>query len=477
MAKQHGIYVNEIDTSIATPEQGKSGLQVVFGTAPINLVEDPEAATNKLVIAYTFAEAAAQLGYSGNYKNYTLCQAMDAAFRVFNVAPVIFCNVLDAKKHKKKVENVEVSVAGLQAVIEEEGILMESITVKAGETPLNYPDDYITAFDSNGYVVITLTGTKDSITVTYDQLDPTMVTESDIIGGYDSSAGTETGMELVRQVYPVFNMTPGLLLAPGWSHKPSVAAVLQAKCIEINGAFTCECVIDIDTEMARKYTDVKDVKDSSGISDSHAIAVWPKVTAAGKEFYYSALYAALVAYTDAVNDDTPHMSPSNKANKITGTVLEGGEEVNLDRLQANVLNGGGIVTAINMNGWRSWGNNTAAYPGTKDPKDAWICCRRFFSWYRNSFILTYQEKVDDPANYRLVESVVDAENIRANSLVPEKCAGLEVEYREDENPIENIIAGEVRFRVKLAPYTPAEVITADLEFSPDLLKAAMSGGE
>ena len=40
--------------------------------------------------------------------------------------------------------------------------------------------------------------------------------------------------------------------------------------------------------------------------------------------------------------------------------------------QANMLNGQGIVTAINDNGWKAWGNNTAAYPGTTDTKERWI---------------------------------------------------------------------------------------------------------
>lgn len=69
------------------------------------------------------------------------------------------------------------------------------------------------------------------------------------------------------------------------------------------------------------------------------------------------------------------------------------KEVLLDQLQANVVNSFGVSTAINNNGWRTWGNRTAAYPANTDPKDMWFCCRRFFSWWGNSFILTYAQKV------------------------------------------------------------------------------------
>lgn len=100
---------------------------------------------------------------------------------------------------------------------------------------------------------------------------------------------------------------------------------------------------------------------------------------------------------------------------ITGLCLEDGTEVTLDQPQANLLNGQGIITAINDSGWKSWGNNTACYPANTDPKDRWFCCRRFFSWWGNSFILTYKQKVDEPGNYRLIESIVDSENIRGKA--------------------------------------------------------------
>ena len=86
----HRISTEEVDTQLTVPVNGTAGLQVVFGTAAVNLAEDPMAVTNVPVIAYTFAEAVKQLGYSADYEKYTLCQAMDASFRVFAVAPVIF---------------------------------------------------------------------------------------------------------------------------------------------------------------------------------------------------------------------------------------------------------------------------------------------------------------------------------------------------------------------------------------------------
>ena len=98
MAYFHGVYNNEIDTSLTAPIQGSAGLQVIFGTAPIHLSRDPAAAVNKPMLCYSFAECQQNVGYSDNFKDFTLCQSIDACFRVFNVAPIILVNVLDPGK-------------------------------------------------------------------------------------------------------------------------------------------------------------------------------------------------------------------------------------------------------------------------------------------------------------------------------------------------------------------------------------------
>ena len=101
MAYNHGVRVKEQATSLVAPVTGTAGLQVIIGTAPVNLAADPYKATNVPMIAYSFSEAVEQVGYSDDFKNYTLCQSMDACFRVLNVAPNIIINVHGPKKHKK----------------------------------------------------------------------------------------------------------------------------------------------------------------------------------------------------------------------------------------------------------------------------------------------------------------------------------------------------------------------------------------
>lgn len=473
MAYLHGVRIQENPTSVPTPVKNEAGVPVIFGTAPVNLVADPAGAVNKLFLCNSFAEAKVAVGYSDDYENYTLCQAMDAFFKAFGVAPVVICNVLDPATHKSTYSETLNIVDG-QAVSTKKGILLDGL--KVGDMTLG--TDYTVAFNDDGYLVITVlkSPAESTVAVSGNVIDASKVTESSIVGSYDSGTGVETGIELIRKVYPTFGLTPSLLLAPGWSYKPTVGLALAEKCTDINGMFKCECVVDIDASRAAKYTDVEQIKQESGFSSPHTICVWPKVKYAGKEMYYSAIYAAMACYTDYNNDNVPNLSPSNRAIRISATVVEDGTEVNLDINQANELNAVGVVTALNLNGFKAWGNNTAAYPDTTDPKDRWIACRRFFSWWGNSFITTYLTKVDDPANYRLIESIVDSENVRGNSLVSQgKCAGIKMVYSKEDNPIANVLDGKIVFKQFLAPYTPAEDILNVLEFDPSMIEAALGG--
>ena len=482
MGYNHRIDTKEIDTQVTIPVQGTAGLQVVVGTAPVNLSEDPEGVANVPVIAYSFSEAQKQLGYSDDFKNYTLCQSMDAAFRVFAVAPVVFINVLDAKKHQKDYSNESVAVINKKATINDTGILLSTLIVKdQADGELTCDTDYIVEFNNAGGIDITLlttdkTSTVTGLKVTAAQLDPSMVKKEDIIGGYDAATGMETGLEAIRQVYPRFGVTPGLILAPEWSKDADVAAVMCAKTEHINGVFTCEAAIDMDSATYKIYTELKGAKESMGVSNPHAILLWPKLRLGSKVYSFSAIWAAMAAYTDAKNDDVPMKSPSNELLNVGATVLEDETDIILDTAMAELVNSFGIVTAINDSGWKAWGNNTAAYPDTTDPKDRWIACRRMMSWYRNHFILTYKSKVDDPGNYRLIESIVDSENIYLNSLSQsQKIAGGSIRFNEEDNPISAILSGNIVFYTKIAFFVPAEYIENRIEFDPAILQNALGG--
>lgn len=479
---KHGVYVSEQETSMSAPITGTAGLQVIVGTAPVNMLANPAAAVNTPLLANNYAEAVAAVGYSDDFAAYTLCESISANFNVVGTGPIVMINVLDPDKHSTDLAETTVQVQSGIAMLEKAGVLLDKLTVKNGAETLEKDTDYTAVFNSDGTVnILLIPGGKGEsateLTVTGKKLDPSKVTAADIVGSMDTDSGKETGLEVVRQVFPKLSMTPGILLAPRYSADAAVAAALQAKAKEINGVFKAVCIVDVDStsDGATKYADVKQQKEKQAVSDANAYAVWPFVKIGKAVYSGSAIAAALTAYTDAVNGDTPNVSPSNKTIAISAACLADGTEVLLDLDQANTVNSFGVATFLNMNGFRMWGNNTAAYPGTTDPKDRWLSVRRFLSWAANSFILTYFQKVDSPANKRLIEAIVDSENVRGNSFVSRGvCARYEIAYNEDENTTADLLDGKIKFHQYITPFTPAEDIENTIEFDPDALAGALT---
>lgn len=498
---KHGIEVVEKKTTYQRPLATSFGVQVVVGTAPIHLTKDSRAPVNRPILVQSFSEAQEKLGYTDDWR-FSLCQSMYSSFKLFNVYPVVFINVLDPDKHSKECSDAVYPIKNHQAEISEAGVILDSIRVSKGTASVSSKtgtaakeggaenssvlllnEDYIVSFNGDGIPVITFLSTGagynlDEVKVKFNYLDPEMVTEDDIIGYYDMETGLESGVELIRRVYPQFHLPPGLLLAPGWSQKPNVGAALQEKCTEINGVFRCECLLDLDTATNRKYSECGAAKNRNDYTDPHAIVLWPELLVSEKHIAFSAVYGAMASYYTATNRDIPYIYPSNKLLGVDGAVLADGTEITLDQTQAAYVNGDGVVTAVNDGGWRSWGNNTGCYPENTDPKDYRIACRRMFSFVANYFILQYQKRLDASMSRRTIDDIVNSFNIWGNSLVSQgMCAGLKMNYDESENDNESLLNGHVKVKISLAPYTPLEYIQASEEFDMNTLQATIIGGE
>lgn len=481
MAYQHGVYIREVATSIVPPVNTTAGLPVVFGTAPIHLATDP-AEANKPLLCYTYSEAVAALGYSDDWESYTLCEAMRAAFALYNRAPVVFVNVLDPHTHKKTVSNENTAMVDKVATINKP-VLLDTLQVKktsSGEK-LKKGVDYEAAYNDAGGVTITaLVGggieVINEIFVDYDMLDPSAVDSDDIIGGIDISTGAEKGLEVLDQVFTAVSLVPGIVLAPGWTDNPEVAAVMRAKASNINGSFQAITINDVPTNTVKKYTDVAAWKNSNNYTDPLQVVCWPLVRLGDTVYHMSTHIMGALMTLDSTNGDIPYESPSNKSMQINGLCLADGSEVSMNKEQANYLNGQGVVTALNfLGGWKVWGNRTGCYPANTDPKDAFICVRRMFIWHAQTFILTYWAKVDKPITKRLIQTIIDSENLRLNGLTSQGALlGGRIEFLSEENPTTDLLDGKIKFHTYLTPPVPARVIENVIEYDPSYFSTLFS---
>ena len=479
MAYKHGIYGSEVATSLVPMTEVNAGLPVVFGTAPLHLASEP-AKANTPVLCYKYAEAVNQLGYSSNWKDFTLCEFMNSQFSLYGMAPVVFVNVLDPNKHVDTVsKEAHTPVSSVVTLESSEMVMLDTLVVSDtadGSKTLRKDIDYTAAYNDNEQLVITVLAAASldegaSIYLSYTKLKPSMITKDDIIGGVDTVTGAYTGLETISLVYPKFGLIPGLILAPGWSHNSDVAAVMVAKSTGINARFEAVAIADIDTATVTKYSDVKAWKNSNNYNDPQLVACWPKVSLSGTQYHFSTQLAGVICSTDADNNDIPYKSPSNETIKGDSTVVDDGTEVLLDVETGGYLNSQGIVTAINESGWKAWGNRTTCYPDNTDVKDAFIPIRRMFCYINNTLITTFWNKIDDPMNKRLISSIVDSANIWLNGLTAKQyILGGRVEFRDDENTTTDLMDGIVNFHVYFTPPSPARDIEFVQEYDTDYVK-------
>ena len=457
MAYYHGVKSREIATSVIPPVQTSAGFPVVVGTAPVHMTENPAYYVNRPTVLYTWDEAKEKFGYSSDWDKYTLAEVMFTQFQLYHVAPVCFINVLDPVKHATAVAESEVTMTNAEAVITDP-VIKSTLVVKSVESGevLTENTDYIAEYGDEGELILTTLTNASSLLVSYSKLDAGKVTTEDVL----------EALNLLDKVYTMLGIVPGILLAPGFSENPTIAASMKAHAININGIFSCIVLTDIPTDIVTKYDEVNTWKNANSYTGENQLVCWPNVRNGDYVMHMSNHILGIIGQMDARNDDIPYESPSNIAMSITGLCLKDGTEVLLDLNQANFLNSQGIIMALNfVGGWKSWGNWTACYPAVTDPKDAFISVKRMFFWQAQTFILTYWQKVDRPLTRRLVRNVCDSERIRLNGLTSRGfLLGASIDFRESENPLTDLLNGHFRVHVAMTPPVPAEVIEQVLEY-------------
>ena len=479
---KHGIETKR-DSNIAISTTNTALAQAVVGTAPINLLEDPEKAVNVPLLVTSRENMRQQLGTSSDYKGFTLMQTCLASLQKVGVAPVVMINVLDPSnvKHVTAVASVEHTLVKDSVTIRDQGILLKTLVVSKDGVTAERDRDYVAAFDTSGYVNIAVTdsGTlagAEKIMAAYSKLNPAGVEEGDIIGGRDEG-GRKTGIALFDEIYSRFQVIPAILSAPGFSHKPAVAAALEMKAELVGDLTGAMAVIDIESETATTLEKVKAAKDNLGAFARVDDLCWPNVLMAGEVISASAVRAAMLQYGIATNNGIPS-SIDNVTAPIEGIALKDGTEVYYTQREINDhLNAYGINSFVNMGGWRCWGGNTAAYPDKSDPNDRYTKCVMISNYLENRFKTEYLPLVGRDANVKFVDSLVGNFNTALNALVPDYLAGAEVIFDKTENAMEQMLVGHYSFHTRYADWTPAEYIENRFTWDSDVLQEALTGGE
>lgn len=469
---RHGVFVSEQATSVGTPVVAQVGIPFVIGTAPAHSAESPAAAGSP-ILCTSMAEAKKKLGYSEDWKNYTLCEFMYAHFTLYGCQPVIFCNMLDSTSMKTTVPPADIDVQDYAvklplSAINDSGLVVQSV----GGTGTAYVKDadYTAFYTGDNLIVEVLEGgaayNATKLNIAYNTANPSAVTANVVAAGLEN---IEKCMSL--------GIVPDLICAPGFSHDVTVAAVMATKAAGINGLFRAKAIIDIDSgdTGAKTYTDAIAKKASNNITDLNQIVCWPMLQLGDRKFHMSTQLAGLMAMVDTNNNGFPYESPSNKAFKSDGMILEDGTPVEQTKAQSDMLNSSGIVTGLAfLNGLTAWGNYTACYPANTDVKDYYIPISRVFDWVGNTIIRTFWNNIDKPMNRRLIDSIMDTVGIWMNGLTGSGVIlGGRAEFNADENPLTNLMAGIIRIHIYMTPPSPMQEANFVLEYDVSYVLSAL----
>lgn len=470
MAK-HGVYVNEQATSVGVPAVAESGIPFVIGASPIQSAIKP-GKIGEPILCTSWEEAVDKLGYSEDWKNYNLCEVMFSHFKLYESQPIIFVNLLDPTSMKEAESAKDFDVVDEKVVLPLETINDDKLIVKSGNGDTTYvkETDYAVYYSDEGCVIEVLSDgdafEDTKLSVAFNKVKPETIDANKVA----------MGMESIERCFSRLGIVPDLILAPGFSHDTTVAAIMAAKGSGINGMFTAKALVDIDTGEAEEYSEVGAVKNRNNITDLDQVVCWPMVKLGDRQFHLSSHVAGLMASVDTGNEGVPYESPSNKRLQADGLILKDGEEVDLTLDQANILNEAGIVTGLSfMGGLVAWGNYTACYPANRDVKDFLIPISRMFGWVGKTLIKTFWSKLDRPMTRRLVDSVIDTCNIWLNGLVgSDFLLGARAVFIAEENPLTDLMAGKIKVHIYITPPSPMQELVFVLEYDVSYVESAFA---
>lgn len=473
MPFKHGTYTLERETSYK--QTNISGdIPVVVVTAPIHLAATPK--THEAILCYSLDEVSKYFGYLDENSEFTLNRIVDIFMKYEGLAPLGIINVLDSTKHKADVADKEVVLSNGEYTEAVHGILLDTLVVKENDTVLTLNTDYYKQYTSAGFVKITkvtggaIAGTN--LKLSYTKLDPSQVTDADIVGGKDLVTGKLTGMELLPSFNTVYNKEIKGVAIPKYSKSSVVSTVMKAKADDLK--FTA--CIDLPDNIY--YTNAPQAKKDQNIYGSTQYLTYGYATL-GDYIYEGSIHAlALMTRVDNNNGGSPSESPSNKSLYCDGAciIINGNKELlNLGKTEANYLNENGIATIRNNNGFVLWGSQTAAYPDESDPKETTLNWKRSMHYYRRDFDATMASSVDKKVTTRFLDSVLNTFKQKFNAEVAkENIYAGEIICDATKNTVGDVVSGTITYQIKLTFFPNGQAIIGEFELDVDKLSTLIA---
>ncbi len=479
---QHGAFAL-LGDSVAQSAIQAGTVPVYIGLAPVNLIKNyaENEIINTPVKLSNFLNAQKTIGYSKAWDNFTLCEAIGAHFdnKLGNIGPIYVINVLDPDKHKKaEATQFEVSFTNGVAEFVSDTAILDTITLEEKVQDVDFTVSY--NFTS-GKVILTSIGAAQldgQLSGSYFEVDPSAVTEDDIIGA--EVDGVFTGMKAVTLLYTKENQVANLMSCLKFNTNKKVYNAMATFCNGINGHWQAFFVADIPVKDGENAVDTfvkaKAWRDSNGYDSERSEIFWPMAydNATERVYHISTLAIVESLRIDQENDSIPMESCSNKEIPVTKQYF-GADSKNqgFDQVTASAeLNAYGISTIVYWGGsWVLWGGHTAKYKFGKD-----IDVRAIDSHYMrmlfhcmNGFQRRQASKIDKPFNLQLRDSILNEEQeildgfIAVGALLP----GSKILFLPSENSTSDMINGDFKFDLPITVTPRAKSLTGTVYYTDE----------
>ena len=374
---KHGAFGDNDGSGIPLTDKNATKQAMVYiGTAPVHLVEGGAANVNVPMLITNIGEAKKYLGYSDNWADYTLCEPEKVHFEDVGVGPLVFINVLDPVKHKAQSGGTATLTPenGRVKITNAENVILDSLVVKSGTATKTKGTDYTVSYDFTRKVIVISEKTKGALgtaalSITFDKIDPSAVTEADVIGTTDTY-GLNTGIYAIKNVYNKTGYVPAQIVAPGFSSIPAIHNALYENSQKISKHWNAWMFTDmpiLDTQgNALTLANAADWKNANGYNKDNEDVYFPLTKGTdGKHYHISVLAAANFQALLVQNNGIPYMTASNTpcaiiedlyfTENVKGRVYD-------DEVINRCLNANGINSAAYVSGrWAIWGAQAGSY--------------------------------------------------------------------------------------------------------------------
>lgn len=447
---------------------------VYIGTLPVNLVRGYKQLVNKPVKLSNYTDAQGKVGYSPDWKKFTLCEAIEAHFNNVkgNIGPICVINVLNPDVHRvSNPISKSIAFTNGRAVIASDSIIIDTLALEDKTESV----DYDVSYDfTGGKVVISSIGEPiaGNVAASWYEINVENITVSDIIGG-KTEAGVYSGLAVIQTIYQLLGVTPALIAAPGWSDIPKVYKAMINAATKINGHWDAFVLADIPLTVQNIAAARQWKKDNEYISERSKV-FWPQImNGSGQKYHLSTFAVAELMRADSMHDGIPMETCGNKTiSAVSQYFGDDSSNQGFDDTESRELTAAGISTAVYWAGnWVLWGDETAAYEyGTEfDARATFDVNIRMLFHITNSFQREWASAIDEPFTIQMKDTIINREQAKLDSLTAMGAlyGNPTIQFMESKNSRADIRNGNFRWDIAVTPTPPMKSATAYVAYTDE----------